>query len=123
MNPENFIQDYELALASQDWDNVAPLIHENACVTFSDGSVHKGIVLIAEAYKRNFSLIKNEQYSISDIHWINVDEGVAVYLFKFTWKGIINGQEASGFGRGTAVIIFEGDQWKLVAEHLGPSRA
>jgi len=123
MQPEKFIQDYGLALASQNWENVAPLIHHNACVTFSDGSVYIGIQSIGDAYKRNFALIKNEQYSINDIHWVNTNHEQAVYIFKFNWIGLINGQELGGSGTGTAVIILEDGRWKLMAEHLGPARA
>lgn len=120
MIPEQFIKDYEAALASQRWDNVAPLMHSNACVTFSNGTVHKGIHAIQDAYQRNFSLIKEEEYQITDVHWVSKNKAMAVYLFIFSWKGIINGQQASGSGRGTAVIIFEDGRWKLMAEHLGP---
>jgi ketosteroid isomerase-like protein len=122
MAPEKFIDEYSAALASQDWNNVAPLIHEDACVTFSDGSVYQGVLSIAEAYKRNFMLIKNEEYHISDVHWIKLNDAVAVYLFRFTWRGTINGQEASGGGRGTATIMLDKGRWKLMAEHLGPKK-
>ena len=119
MNPEQFIKDYEVALASQNWDNVEPLIHNLACVTFSNGSVHKGIDSIKEAYKRNFALIEDEEYSIAEVHWIVKKEEIAVYLFNFNWSGLINGQQASGSGRGTTVIMFENGRWILVTEHLG----
>ncbi len=122
MNPTQFIRDYEAALASQNWQNVEPLIQENACVTFSTGSVHKGIAAIEEAYKRNFSLIKSEEYHISDVYWVTKNEQIAVYLFNFTWKGIINGQQAGGSGQGTAVIMMDNGKWKLVAEHLGAAK-
>ena len=42
MNPETFIEKYEAALATQDWQQVAPLVHPDVCVTFSSGSVHVG---------------------------------------------------------------------------------
>lgn len=38
MNPEKFIEKYEAALATQDWQQVAPLLHPDACITFSSGS-------------------------------------------------------------------------------------
>ena len=60
MNCDDFIRSYQDALASQSWALVDPLIHNNACVTFSNG------------------------------------------------------------GRGTAVLVREGSDWKLLVEHLGP---
>jgi len=119
MNPEKFIRVYEQALATQDWTNVEPLIHENACVTFSNGTVHKGKSEIKSAFEMNFSLIKDEEYSISNVHWVIKDAEMAIYLFDFSWSGIINDRQASGSGRGTSVLIKESDKWKLLVEHLG----
>lgn len=122
MTAQDFIKAYEAALASQEWDRVAPLVHTAACVTFSDGTVYKGIDAVGAAYRRNFALIQNERYTMSDIHWVSEQEQMAVYLFLFNWSGIINGQPASGAGTGTAVITHEGGQWLLLAEHLGKAK-
>ena len=119
MPPETFLKAYEQALASQQWEKVAPLIHPDAVVTFSTGAVHKGIAAIEQAYRRNFELIKSEKYVVSDVHWISRRDDVAVYTFGFSWQGIINGQQASGQGRGTAVIILDNGSWKLLGEQLG----
>ncbi len=118
MTASDFITAYSAALASQDWHQVAPLIHPDAVVTFSTGAVHIGADAIRMAYERNFSLIKNEDYSVTDIHWIEAGEDVAVYAFAYHWRGLINGQEASGAGRGTAVIRRDNGQWRLIAEQL-----
>lgn len=119
VNPEDFIRAYEQALASQDWRKVDPLVHENACVTFSNGTVHKGKSEVKSAFKKNFLLIKDEEYSISNVHWVMKDSETAVYLFDFSWSGMINDRQASGSGRGTSVLTKEGDQWQLLVEHLG----
>ena len=119
MLPEQFIEAYKAALATQQWKNVEPLIAANACVTFSNGAVHKGISEIQQAYERNFALIKNEDYQMTNLHWVLKEEATAVYVFDFSWRGIINGQPVSGAGRGTAVIVCEHGKWKLMAEHLG----
>lgn len=121
MLAQQFITDYAAALATQQWQNVAPLIHTDACVTFSNGAVHKGIGAIEKAYTRNFALIKNEDYRIADVHWVMEHDTTAVYIFNFKWKGLINGQEANGAGRGTAVIVKHKDRWQLLVEHLGPA--
>lgn len=118
MKPEQFITAYSSALATQQWKNVEPLIHTNACVTFSNGSVHKGISEIRQAYERNFSIIKSEQYTVSNIHWVNKTDETAIYLFEFKWTGLIDGKSVAGKGCGTAVIVYDGNNWKLLAEHL-----
>lgn len=120
MKPEDFIQAYEQALATQDWGHVEPLFHKDVCVTFSDGSIHKGKNEVKQAFERNFLLIKDEKYSISNVHWVHKDGNTAVYLFDFQWSGMINGKQANGSGRGTSVLINENGRWKLLVEHLGP---
>ena len=120
MEPEEFIRDYEHALATQDWSQVEPLVHNDACVTFSNGAVHKSKSEVQKAFETNFSLIKDEQYSISNVHWVMKSPEMAVYLFEFNWSGIINEKSASGSGRGTSVLVKEADWWLLLVEHLGP---
>ena len=123
MNPEDFIRAYELALASQDWSQVDPLVHADACVTFSNGAVHKGKREVQKAFEKNFSLIKEETYSINNVHWVMKSPETAIYLFEFNWSGIINDKPASGGGRGTSVLVDEDGKWKLLVEHLGPKAA
>lgn len=120
MKPEDFVAEYERALATQDWSAVAPLIHPQACVTFSSGAVHIGKDAVGAAYAKNFALIQDEAYGISNVLWVWRDDVFAVYLFDFSWSGLIEGKPASGSGRGTAVIVREDGAWKLLAEHLGP---
>ena len=119
MKPEEFIPAYEQALATQDWGRVEPLVHGDVCVTFSNGTVHKGKDQVRKAFERNFSLIENEVYSISNVHWGHKDDKTAVYLFDFQWSGMIDGKQANGAGSGTSVLINENGQWKLLVEHLG----
>lgn len=120
MEPEEFIHAYEYALATQDWNQVEPLIHVDACVTFSNGTVHKGQAAVKKAFEYNFSLIKDETYSMTNVHWVLKSAEMAVYLFEFQWSGIINGKPAQGAGRGTSVLIKERDTWQLLVEQLGP---
>ena len=35
-------------------------------------------------------------------------------------QGVIGGQPAAGAGRGTTVLVRQGDRWLMIAEHLGP---
>ena len=120
MKPEDFIKAYEQALATQDWGNVEPLVYNDACVAFSNGSVYKGKDEVGKVFTRNFSIIRDEVYSISNVHWVHKDDNTAVYLFDFQWSGIINDKQASGSGRGTSVLIKVSDKWQLLVEHLGP---
>ncbi len=120
MSAEDFIHAYQKALASQQWAFVEPLVHDNACVTFSNGAVHIGKAAVQSAYEANFSEIEDEDYRISNVHWVRRGEDACVYLFEFSWSGRINGQDVQGGGRGTSVLVREGSDWKLLVEHLGP---
>lgn len=119
MTSLDFVAQYESALAAQQWDAVSPLIHTRASVVFSNGTVHKGKDAVRAAYEQNFDAIKNEHYKIANVHWLLDSPDTAVYMFDFSWTGIIDGKEASGGGRGTAVLVHEDGRWQLLAEHLG----
>lgn len=113
------MQVYAEALASQDWANVAPLIHEDACVQFSEGT-YKGKVKVRSAFERAFQLIKDEKYVISNVDWLEKTDDLAVCIYTFAWSGLIHGKEASGGGRGTSVLKKENGRWQILLEHLGP---
>lgn len=117
--PPAFIKAYETALATQNWLQVAPLIAEEASVTFSNGTVHIGKDKVQAAFEHNFTTIKSEKYSIDQVTWLRQEANYAVYLFEFNWTGIINNKSVSGSGIGTSVIIKENGRWQLLTEHLG----
>ena len=120
MTVEDFVRAYEAALASQRWAQVEPLVHEDACVTFSNGAVHAGKAAVRKAFEANFAAIENERYAVSNVRWLRRGDDVAVYVFDFAWSGRIGGKDARGAGRGTAVLARRGSEWQLLAEHLGP---
>ena len=121
MIPEDFVERYEAALATQRWEFVAPLVHDDVCVTFSDGAYFRGKSEVQKAFEKNFALIKDERYSISDIHWVRRTGQYAVYTFTFHWAGFIDGKQVTGAGRGTSVLVKEDGKWLLLTEHLGPA--
>ena len=120
MELEEFVTAYEAALATQNWAEVGPLIHEDACVTFSSGKVHRGKDAVRRAFAGNFGTIADETYRVWNVHWVRKDREYAAYLFDFDWTGLIDGEPASGGGRGTCVLVKAGTSWQLLVEHLGP---
>ncbi len=118
MKPEDFIKKYEIALKTQDWKNVEPLFHHNACVTFSNGTVHMGMSKVKIAFENNFSLIKSEEYSIQNVRWILKNESIAAFAFEYFWAGLINEEYMKGSGIGTTVLMNENGKWILVTENL-----
>jgi len=120
MSPDDFVDRYAAALATQDWSQVAPLIAENASVVFSNGSLHRGKEAIRTAYQCNFDAIKGEDYRIENVHWLARAPETAAYMFDFFWSGIIDGRESNGSGRGTTVLVRQTEGWVMMAEQLGP---
>ncbi len=120
MTPAKFLNKYEQALASQNWDAVRPLLHDDVCVTFNNGTF-KGIEEVQGVFESNFRAIKDEQYSISNEHWVHISKTSAVCIYHFQWTGIIKGEHCSGGGRGTTVLKFDSDRWQIITEHLGPN--
>lgn len=117
--PHNLLSAYEQALASQDWSVVAPLLHDDVCVTFANGT-YKGKAAVREIFEQNFHSIQDEQYVISQLHWAYQSPLSAVALYEFHWQGMIAGEAASGGGRGTSMMVFERGRWWIITEHLGP---
>jgi ketosteroid isomerase-like protein len=122
MTPVEFLPIYETALATQQWENVSPLIHEDCVATFSEGT-YKGKAEVEQAFRRTFALIQDEAYSISNVHWVQKTDTTAVLVYNFSWSGIINGKPASGSGRGSSVLTKQDGRWQLICEHLGPKAA
>ena len=119
MQAIDFIKEYESALASQSWEQVKPLIGLDASVTFSDGTVHQGISKIKLAFEKNFALIKNEKYKISKVKWLKIEDDFAVFIFEYSWSGLIKNKIHSGGGVGSTTITKNNGTWKLLCEHLG----
>ena len=118
MNLDAFPAAYEAALRSQRWEVVAPLIHDEACVTFSTGAVHRGKAAVQRAFAANFAAIDNEDYRVSELVWRDRTADRAGYTFRFAWHGNIAGQPASGAGTGSITLVLTHAGWKLLAETL-----
>jgi hypothetical protein len=106
LSPQDTLKKYELALASQDWQSVEPLMHEDVCVTFSNGT-YNGLNEVRGVFKSNFASIQEQEYEISNLHWAHISDTKAVCLYDFNWQGIIEGERCSDGGRGTSVLIYE----------------
>ena len=119
MTPLEFIKSYEEAISAQTWEMVEPLIHDNCVVTFTNGT-YKGKSEVERIFRKNFDLIKEENYQISDIQFVIEKSEYAVFIFKYSWSGLIHGQPAEGGGRGTSVLVRNNGSWQLISEHLGP---
>jgi ketosteroid isomerase-like protein len=119
---DQFMLAYERATNSHDADLVLSLVDEEAVYLFSDESVHVGKTAIEKVLRRNFELIEAEDYSISNLTWLVNSGDVAACVYDYAWSGLIEGECASGFGRGTTILKRSKDGWKVIHEHLSRGR-
>jgi ketosteroid isomerase-like protein len=118
LTPREFLRDYEKKANSHHFDDVAPLISEDAIFWFNDGSF-RGMEAIRQAFEKTWSYdIQDEKFWLDNIEWLVEENDVAACAYLFHWTGMVNGELRDlGHGRGTCVLKKKGD-WKIVHEHL-----
>lgn len=113
----HFIQEYERATNTHNFNQVRPFIKRDAVYFFSEGT-YRGIDEIESAFQRNWSQVQEEIYSITDVEWIHYSGTMATCIYHYYWRGIYKGQEKEGRGRGTNSMVKEDGKWKMIHEHL-----
>ncbi|MCZ9881450.1 nuclear transport factor 2 family protein [Arthrobacter sp. B2a2-09] len=108
---------YEAANNTHDIERVLPYIAKDATYWFSDGS-HEGLDQARAAIEATFRAIQDEKYVVDELTWVLVQEDAAVCRYRFSWTGIVEGQQQSGKGRGTNVFIRTHEAWQIVHEQL-----
>ncbi|OLZ83381.1 hypothetical protein BS642_05585 [Chromobacterium violaceum] len=117
--PQQALDGYKQALATHDWRQVAPWLHEDACFVFSDGTF-RGKAAVCEAIRQTFEWIRGEDYQIANLHWTHQGADFAACVYDFHWRGWVEGAQAEGSGRGSCALIRDERGWRLLQEHLGP---
>jgi ketosteroid isomerase-like protein len=112
-----FMAEYERAANSHDVRQVLPLIADDATYWFTDGS-YRGRPEIAGALERTFAAIDDEVYEIRELEWFALTDELAACRYRFSWRGVVDGQPSSGRGRGTNVVVKRGGAWQVQHEHL-----
>lgn len=113
-----FLSAFEQAQASQDFAEVAPLIHPDAVFRFNDGD-YRGTDQIRAAFESTWALqVENEIYSMSDVEVEYTDSASAVVTFTFHWSGIGPEGPFEVAGRGTSVLVEHDGSLKVLLEHL-----
>ena len=120
MQPEDVLKQYETRINLHVFDDLAPLISDEAVFWFSDGS-HSGIDEIRAAFEQTWNNIQDEAYWLEGLKWIAKGDRTASCTYSFHWKEMSGDNPASGNGRGTTVLRKEADAWKIIHEHLSPS--
>lgn len=119
VNHQDALANYVQKLNTHAWDQIAPLVADDAVFIFSEGTFI-GKNAAQAAFEKTFRLIQDGEYSIDEISWTVEREGVASCHYEFRWKGMIDGSPAAGGGRGTSILINVDGKWLVAHEHLGP---
>ncbi|WP_047457700.1 nuclear transport factor 2 family protein [Rhizobium rhizogenes] len=117
MRPDDVLKLYETKIKLQRFDELAPLIANDAVFWFSDGS-HCGLKEIRAAFERTWEKSQEEVYWLEDLRWIAVGDDAASCIYTFHWKGLWDGKAFEGKGRGTTVLQKRSGEWKITHEHL-----
>lgn len=114
---DTFLEVYEKAANSCNFDNVDPLIADDAVFIFTDGT-HSGKQAIKAAFEATWDKIKSEKYTISDVQWNAKNYWVSSCTYWFRLEGIVDGEKHIYEGHGTNVLIRHRGKWRIVSEHL-----
>lgn len=116
---EETLNEYIAALATQSWDAADGFFHQNTTVIFAEGT-YRGKGQVGIAIRKTFSMIKDENFVITNLHWNMKTEQFATCTFDYEWSGTLNNRRFTTPGRGTLVWIFDNGRWQIINEHFGP---
>ena len=114
-----FLTEYIRRTNTHRFDEVAPLVDEDAVFWFSSGS-YRGLAAIRAAFEQTWSIIQDENYGVEDLEWLTIDGLAATCIYTFRWQGNIEGVIREGVGRGTTILRRDGERWRIIHEHLCP---
>lgn len=114
---DQFLRAYEQAANTCDFDNVEPLIAEDAIFWFTNG-IFVGRSAIRAAFEDTWTRIQDEQYAITHVRWVGRSATLAVCTYSFRSDGMVDGERQVYEGHGTNVIAKQDGRWVMVHEHL-----
>lgn len=114
-----FMSVYEQMLATEDFAQVAPLIHPGATFRFTEGDF-TGLAAIKGAFEKTWALdVEAEKFFLTNTTVVYVDTTSATVIFNWNWQG--NSAEHGPFhvvGRGTSQLVRVDGELKILIEHL-----
>jgi ketosteroid isomerase-like protein len=113
------LANYITRLNSHSWDQIEPYVTDDVTFIFTE-KTFVGKAAAKAAFEKTFDTIQNEEYGLHGVIWTAVTDSMASCHYEYRWKGMIQGQEASGGGRGTSIFLKLAGRWLIAHEHLGP---
>jgi ketosteroid isomerase-like protein len=117
MHPEETLENYERRINLHDFDQLVPLISDDAVFWLNDGS-HVGLADIRVAFERTWQKFPLESYWLEDLNWIATAQGCAGCTYHFRWTATVKRKAISGCGRGTTILRQDTGIWKIAHKHL-----
>lgn len=113
-----FLQRFERAQGTEDFDAVRPLLHPDVLFRFNDGD-YRGLEAARGAFESTWALdVEDERYYLSDIEVLHRDGHSATATFRFHWSGVGDQGPFHIVGRGTCVLVRHDAELRLLVEHL-----
>ncbi len=114
----DFLERFEKAQRTEDFDLVASMLHPDALFRFNDGD-YRGIEAARGAFEGTWAHeVEDERYRLTDVEVLHVDAGSATATFRFHWSGVGHSGPFHIVGRGTSVLVRHDGALKLLVEHL-----
>ncbi|MBK7472937.1 MAG: nuclear transport factor 2 family protein [Betaproteobacteria bacterium] len=115
-----FLNRFEELSMMEDFGLLRDMIDEQAYFRFNDGDYrgHEAIRAVFEKTWRGDPTVKRARFFLSDIVVLTTDQSSATATYTYNWEGSQGGREFKIQGRGTRVLVREGDKFRIIHEHL-----
>jgi ketosteroid isomerase-like protein len=115
-----FLERFEALAAREDFALLRDLIDERAVFRFNDGDF-VGRAAIEAAFEKTWRgdpSVRKARFELSDIVVLTTDVRSATATYTWTWEGAQGEKSFIIRGRGTRVLVANGDSFRIVHEHL-----
>jgi ketosteroid isomerase-like protein len=117
-SPTEYKRELVRRMNAKDLAGTMELIADDAVYFWSNGAAMFGKDQIAEGIRDVSETIQNDVYEVLDLTWLVETPDVAVAVYRFQWTGEVDGEPASGRGRGASVLRRIDGEWRTVHENL-----
>ncbi len=122
-----FLERFEALAEREDFALIRDLIDEQAFFRFNDGDF-VGRAAIQAAFEKTWRgdpSVRKARFYLTDIVVLTTDVRTATATYTWTWEGAQGDQSFAIRGRGTRVLVADGDSFRIVHEHLSrwPARS
>lgn len=115
-----FLHHFEQVAMREDFDLLEAMIDERAFFRFNDGDF-VGRAAIRAAFEKTWRgdpSVRKSRFYLSDIVVLTTDAATATATYTYNWEGAHCDHQFRIEGRGTRVLAFDGDGFRIVHEHL-----